>query len=109
MKHETNHALNTLTLTADDEDRAFLRELKEDEPDHFGTIQSEIEALESLIANSELDWIDPAECGDLTDAPILGIRDADGAPLERWGFMDYQCRTFLDDLIAHGRAVFTGP
>jgi hypothetical protein len=109
MRYEINRAKKTLALIADDDDRAFLREMKEGDPDQFGTIQSEIEALDSLIANSELDWIDPAECGDLTDAPILGIRDVDGVPLERWGFMNYQVRTFLGDLIDDGRAVFTGP
>ena len=109
MKYEIDRAKNTLALIADDDDRRNLAEMKADDPKQFGTIQSEIEALEPLIANSELDWIDPAECGDLTDAPILGIREEDGVPLERWGFMDYQVRTFLDDLIETGRAVFTGP
>jgi hypothetical protein len=67
---------------------------------------AEFDALESLLCNSDLEWIDPSETGDLTDAPILGIRDENGAVLARWGYMDYQVRSFLDDLIQDGKAVF---
>lgn len=58
---------------------------------------AEAEALESLIANSELDWIAPEDIGALTSAPILGIRNASGAVSSAWGFMDYQLRSLPGD------------
>jgi hypothetical protein len=113
----------TLTIFADDTARAELRELPDTlaEMEAFGlsvTIHSDdamIDAFDRLIANSELDWIRPEETGDLTDAPILGIRKAFpngcAAPLvlERWGFMSYQVRSVLQDLRDTGRAVFVAP
>ena len=105
-----------------------FREWRNDENREWGTPSAEAEALESLTCNSELTWIDPSDTGDLTDAPMLGIlgderhqasgpcgvvhtgRDAGGNTftpiLERWAFMDYQLRTFLDDLTDTGKAVF---
>lgn len=61
-----------LILTADDGARKELAEMKEDAGGQFGDRQ-EVEALESLIANSELDWINPKDTGDLTEAPMLGV------------------------------------
>lgn len=69
--------------------------------------ESRSEDLETLTANSEFQWINPSETGDLTDAPMLGIRDGDtDVIVARWAYMDYQVRSFVDDLIEHGRAVF---
>ena len=79
-------------------DLAERQHLKEDKP-------TEGEALESLLANSDLDWIQPDEIGALTDAPILGFRE-DGNVIAAWGFMDYQVQSFVDDLIEKGEAVF---
>lgn len=102
--------LNThgcLILTADLQDRAYIRELKEDADNRRrGETWLECEVLESLLANSELDWIEPEEIGALTSAPILGLRDENGKPTAAWGFMDYQLRGFLDDLVNEGKAVF---
>lgn len=68
------------------------------------------DVFEKLISNSELDWIRPEECGDLTDAPILGIRDRDDETVvERWGYMDYQVKSPLNDLLNRGKARFTAP
>lgn len=93
------------------------------------------EVFERLICNSELQWISPEVCGDLTDAPILGIygdeRAANGdepeygtgtvctgraegilkvrAVLERWAYLDYQIRSVLVDLLEKGEAIFTAP
>ncbi len=65
------------------------------------------DALGHLIANSELDWIRPEECGDLTDAPILGYRNENGEPTEnRWGFMDYQIIDPLEHQRKHGETVW---
>ena len=116
-----------LTITADAEDLAELAELKTDDPDGFGNDRMMVEFFEDLLANSELDWIDAADMGDLTDAPMLGIRgdeqDHKSGPFgvthcghwdekdwyqpitHRWGFMDYQVRSLLDDLLDRGEAV----
>lgn len=125
LRHEIDAAKGTLTLIADEEARDGIRELIAEE----GTSRDEeCAALEHLIGNSELEWIDPADSEDLTDAPILGIlgearhqnsgpcgamhvgRDAGGnlymPILERWGYEPYQVRSFLTDLAEKGRAIF---
>ena len=99
--------LNTngcLILTADSQERGWLKELANDQGEF--TSRAEYEALESLVANSDLDWIRPEEIGALTDAPILGLRKEDGTPEAAWGFMDYAVRSFVQDLIDTGKAVF---
>lgn len=93
-----------LILRADAIEREQLRELA-NEDGEFSS-DAEHEALEKLIANSELEWIAPEEIGALTDAPILGLRDEDYKPTSAWAFMDYQVRSFLSDLVACGEAVF---
>jgi hypothetical protein len=119
-----------LTLTADEEAREDIRELIESES-HCGWRWMEVETLDWLTSNSELQWVSAVDTGDMTDAPMLGIvggeneetRENKGpfgavyvggdekgpiyAPiLERWGFMDYAVRSFLEDLISEGKAVF---
>lgn len=86
------------------------------------------EFFEPVIANSELDWIDPAETGDLTAAPMIGIRGPEVAVekgqepfritsmnngqayyepvLERWAYMSYAVRDPMEE-IKSGYAVFT--
>lgn len=123
--------LNTngcLILYADNQDRHAIAELLKSEGP---TSRAEHDALESLICNSDLDWIAPEEIGALTDAPILGFRgdetevpagadtrfmrvtSSDGEKTyyqpvtAAWGFMDYQIRSFLVDLRDKGKAVFT--
>lgn len=123
--------LNTngcLIIRADDTEREMLKELANSQGEFTG--DAEWQALESIICNSELDWISPEEIGALTDAPILGIREEareltpdinpgyvhvvghwDGKtwyePVSAaWGFMDYQVRSFVSDLIDTGKAVF---
>lgn len=100
-----------LLLRADPLECEAIRQMRADHPNH-GDAWAESEALESLLANSELEWIAPEDCGALTDAPILGVWEynEDGHQIKvlaAWGFMDYQVRSFLDDLIETGRAVFT--
>lgn len=119
MKFDISADRKTLTITADLQERA---DMDQEEP-------TEWEALETLVANSELQWVNPADTGDLTDAPMLGIlgeeqrdnsgpfgavlagNDGKGAIycpiLERWAFMAYETRSFVSDLSEHGRAVFT--
>ena len=125
LTYQTDPEAGTLTLFADHEDRAVIADLIDDK----GTsIESESEALEDLISNSELQWIDPSDTGDLTAAPMLGIlgeeqrensgpygavvcgQDENGKfyqpVLERWGFAHYAIRSFLQDLVDDGKAVF---
>jgi len=115
--------LNTngcLIIKADDRDRERLKEIRGPVGEYGQTerpyVDIEYEALEPLICNSELEWIAPEDIGALTSAPILGIRNTD--PIKEdptsheypivaaWGFMDYAVRSFVDDLIETGKAVF---
>lgn len=105
LKHRITDDRRKLILLADDDVRAALAEMMEDEPRN-----PEAEAMDYLTSNSELSWVDPSECGDLTDAPILGIRGEEYVDVEeRWGFMDYALRSFVTDLIESGKAVFIAP
>lgn len=102
------------------------------EPDVFCTDRALSDELEEITCNSELDWIDPMDTGDLTDAPLLGVL-GEGPPVvlekipphlgevcvdwteegelflpieRRWGYAPYQIRSPLDDLADKGRAIF---
>lgn len=109
MKYSISEDKRRLLIHADEQDKQDIRGLIEEGGDWWNT-HVENECLNSLIANSDLEWIRPEECGDLTDAPILGYRDEEGrATGERWGFMDYQVRFFTDDLLEKGVAVFVAP
>lgn len=102
--------LNTggvLIIRADDAEREALRAMRDEHPE-WNCYELEANALKSLICNSELQWITPDRIGALTDAPILGILKPDSDEVEAaWGFMDYAVRSFVDDLIDKGEAVFT--
>ena len=107
MTYAISEDKKRLTLTASRKERAELDGVP---PVFFGSSVHEAEVLEDLLANSCLNWIYPEECGDLTDAPILGFRDEEGnATGERWGFMDYQVRSFCEDLRDKGATVFIAP
>lgn len=106
MRFETQGT--KLVIFADEDEREEMK----DRSSMVG-YHNEAEALESLIANSKLDWISSEETGDLTDAPILGIRGGyykDNMFIhtieQRWAFMDYQVRSFVEDLIRTGKCVF---
>ena len=101
---------STLTVSADAKERKELRELENIQSD-----KAMFEFFEPLACNSELDWIGPEETGDLTSAPMLGIKSwlddyCDGLPkvVSRWAFMDYALRSPLEDLRDTGKAVFIG-
>jgi hypothetical protein len=137
LTHTISPDRRTLTIHADAAARAELRELASEHP-AFHSDDNLCEAFEHLICNSEFRWISPEICGDMTDAPILGItgepeprnesRDGDGAilcgrwpdkagmariwvepVLERWAFADYCLRSPLFDLLEKGEAMFTAP
>jgi hypothetical protein len=89
------------------------------------------ELMEDLIATSELDWICPSVCGDLTDAPMLAILNCEEEPVaasrgsgrvltrrwqdwsvavtHRWGWMDYAVKDLFDELREKGCAVLIAP
>jgi len=99
-----------LVITADADDRKHLAELAAEDDEQgcgpFGTDAMMIDQLGDLLANSEFDWVNPSETGDLTDAPMLGIREEDGSVIKRWAFMDYQVRCVMEDLLDKGECIF---
>lgn len=105
---------NGALLKVDESEMAQLLLMRIDEPETWGTSQCESEVMESFLCNSEWEWIDPSETGDLTDAPMIGIRSYDedgdirGEVIERYAFMHYALRSFLDDLADDGAAFFEG-
>lgn len=106
MNYSISPDRRTLTITADEGERANLRELG----DSIHQDATMCDVLEHITANSELAWVNPSETGDLTDAPMLGIYgagpDDENAPVrERWAFMSYQVRSLLQDLRDDGEAV----
>lgn len=101
MKYEISKDRKTLTVIADHGDLQDLREMPEINSDN-----ALADALEKMLANSELQWLDPADTGDLTSAPMLGIRDENETIVERWAFMDYQVRSALQNLLDYGKVVF---
>lgn len=120
MKHTISPNRYALTITVDESERKQLREW---EDEHAGMANESINSdlamhdfLEPLTCNSELEWVDAFETGDLTNAPMLGIRDSvddklranGGLPkiIEHWGFEPYQVRSVLEDLRDKGEAVF---
>ena len=124
LSHKIDSEKGTLTLIADAEDQEELKELLEEK----GYADAESEALEHLLGNSELNTVQAIDTGDLSDTTLLGILgeeqrehtgpygamhsggDEKGARympiLERWGYEPYQIRSFVDDLIGTGKAVF---
>lgn len=129
MDYMVNKQRDRLTLYATPREIRELREMDEIQSD-----DSMHEFLEPLVGNTELQWISPADTGDLTDAPMLGILGEEGVRdhtvfaenfglvvtgcnghntmarpiLARWAFMDYQVRSVLEDLRDTGKAVFVG-
>lgn len=126
MKYIISPDRKTLTITADELERTELHELGED----VHQDRTMHDWLEPLPCNSELEWIDPSETGDLTAAPMLGIlgeeRRDDRSPrgyrqprrcmgcgmmqpiLSRWAFLGYETKSVLEALRANGECVFVG-
>lgn len=103
MKYTVSKDRSTLTITVEPEERQTLAGLGES----IQTNDALYDFLESLICNSELEWVFPHQTGDLTDAPLLGIYKEGREEIEeRWGFMPYQLRSPLEDLRDEGKAVF---
>jgi hypothetical protein len=129
MNHTINKERTKLTITIDADEREMLRRMDREGPDSIQSDKAMHEFFEPLIANSELEWINPADTGDLTDAPMLGIlgesRRDDATPrgyqgpkiycgtgmiqpiLERFGFADYQVVSVLETLRDRGEVIFS--
>ena len=102
MKYKISKDRKKLTLTVDLLEIDLLKRLGEE----INSDRAMYDWFEALVCNSELEWINPADTGDLTDAPMLGIWQDDRMSVERWAFMDYQVRSVLADLRDKGEVVF---
>lgn len=95
-----------------------------------GTIE---ELLEGVTSYTDLCWIDPSICGDLTSAPMLAQLEYPEVAAEslpgngyvdcgfwdnthwayrvhrRWGWMDYQIKDLVDELREKGEAILIAP
>lgn len=95
--------------------------------------ESVSDAVDSLLANSDLCWLSPTVCGDLADAPILAILEYPEVPVEavdgngyvscgrwdgqhwsyrvahRWGWMGYAVSDLVEELLEKGEATLQIP
>lgn len=83
-------------------------ELNADGSDAFSSDDTLYDTFEWLTCNTEFEFVQPEQTGDLTSAPLLGIRDEQGNVIRRWGFMAYERRSPQDDLADTGRYEFVG-
>jgi hypothetical protein len=111
-----------LTITLEPEDKIELEDI-----DNLSLDSNMCLFFDSLLGNSELEWVNPEDTGDLTDAPMLGIttEDANSQPvygkvyvgswdkedhyaniIYRWAFMDYQIISVLERLKKEGQVTF---
>jgi len=93
-----------LILSIDDDDRRALAAHLLIDGEHPASYETALTEL--LFANSEYGWASAEETGDMTDAPMISIRDEIGEVAERWAFMDYQVVSFVEELIDYGSATF---
>lgn len=115
-----------LTISLEDGELLELSELVLEDGDNDDTMN---EWFEDMIANSELEWIDPNDTGDLTDAPMLGITGDDQISkegpygsfevgywedkawyrpiLQRFAYMDYQVISVLSQLLLNKTVTFS--
>lgn len=100
---------NKMTLELTKEGKKELEEMIEDKgSEYIDTDEAEGEFFEHFIANSSWEWINPEEVGDLTDAPMLGIKDKNDNVIERYAFMNYQVESLLGTLLEKGKVVLEG-
>ena len=62
-----------LRISVTPDEQQVLREVRDEDPEAFGSDRMMADVFEPLICNSELDWILPEEVGALTSAPLLAI------------------------------------
>lgn len=126
MTYEISPDRKRLTIRVDTGERSDL--VRQTQTSGIQSDEAMHDWFESLIANSELEWINPADTGDLTDAPMLGVYGEERPfvhgdetiphrvtgpnliqeVMERWAFLDYALRSPLEDLRDKGFAEFTG-
>lgn len=125
MNHSISPDRKRLTITVDESEREQLRNWAEERAgfsdENFQSDAAMQNFLEPIVCNSELQWINPADTGDLTDAPMLGIVEGQDREsyndtqdresytpqvIERWAYMNYQVRSPLEDLRDTGECVF---
>lgn len=112
IKIQATETPSSLILEVDSRTQTQIQrhrwELNADGSDAFSSDDSLFEIFEWLTANSEYEFLQPEETGDLTAAPLLGVRDEQGMIVQRWGFMAYEVRSPQDDLANAGRCRFVG-
>jgi len=119
-----------MIMKVDDEDRALLQTLKDEDPEAFGTDDFMYDYFEAFVANNEYQWTRPEYCGALTDAPMLAIygkerelREGENTDFlnvvghwdgitwiedveKAWAFMDYAVTSPQEQLLENGSAVW---
>jgi hypothetical protein len=98
----------TIDSTVQTELQNLRAELNADGSEAFSSDDILCEVFEWLTCNTDYEFLQPEETGDLTSAPLLGVRDNQGDVVNRWGFMDYQLRSPQDNLADTGRCDFVG-
>lgn len=126
MTHTISQDRTTLTVTVTPDEREILKRMDDSGHDSIHSDATLRDFLEPLTCNSELQWINPGDTGDLTSAPMLGIwgeeQDAPagyssdqthtgfvlaGCDGKNMRVMSYQVRSVLEDLRDKGECVFT--
>ena len=91
------------------DDLLELRRAEESGEKTTGDVEAEV--LEDLIANG-FQYVEPADVGALTSAPMITDEfDEECRPIVGgtvFAYMDYQTRSFVEDLAEKGEAIFTG-
>ena len=88
MKLQKDKKNNKLILTAEKLELEILKDYKENELLH--TPEAESEIMEDFIANSDFEYIDPADIAALTEAPTIGIKNKGDDIVEAYVWSEYQ-------------------
>jgi hypothetical protein len=122
-----------LVLTASEKDRAYLNQLRDEDPDEFQRDRVMYDVLEWIVTNDEFQFISPYYTGDMTDAPMLGLLgEQEEAPegellgsglvddgrcdgknfvrpiIYRWAYMNYAVGSPQEDLLEKGKCIWEG-
>lgn len=113
-----------LRISIDADEQKILSQTKAELGEEFGCNDVMYDTFEHLIANSELDWVNPEDIGALTNAPILGTfgetntkacgrhvghwddKDWYDPIVDAWGFMSYALMSPQDVLLKQGYVDF---
>lgn len=93
------------TISKEEQHRLFRFSLQEGGFDSDDTMKT---LFDPMLTDNHFDWIEPVETGDLTSAPMLGLRDDENSPYARWAFMDYQIISPQRQLMENGRCEWLG-